>query len=99
MKTLLLLTLCAVLAGCAAVNERVQDRLDFFKTRAERDADDRAYCQGLGAQPGTDIFVQCMVGRAQIRATNAAAANAAANAQSARRDAAARDINPGAYGR
>jgi hypothetical protein len=38
------------------------------------EARDKAACQRLGAQPGTDIYVQCMIGRQQIRATNAAAA-------------------------
>src|SRR5207344_237235 len=69
MRTLLLLIACATLAGCQAVNERVQGSLDIFKTRAQLEAEDTAACQHLGAQPGTDIYVQCMIGRAQIRAT------------------------------
>lgn len=88
MRTVLLLTMCAGLLGCQAYVEGIQDEYSgLFKTRAEREADDMTYCQRLGAQPGTDIFIQCMLGRAQIRATNQAAAATSAAANRASFDA------------
>jgi hypothetical protein len=76
MRYLFIMAACAFLCGCEAVKERVQGSLDIFKTKAQLEAEDTAACQRLGAQPGTDIYVQCMIGRAQIRATNRAAAAA-----------------------
>lgn len=98
MRTLSLLALCLALAACDAVKERIDSRLDILRTNEQREAIDSAKCQGLGAQPGTDIFVQCMVGLAQIRATNSAAARASGDAFLARSQAAGMAINPGAYG-
>lgn len=75
MRCLVILTACGFLCGCEAYVERVKDNYSgLFKTKAQLEAEDTAACQRLGAQPGTDIYVQCMIGRAQIRATNRAAA-------------------------
>jgi hypothetical protein len=80
MRYFVILAACGLLCGCEAYGERLQDRYDsLFKTKAQIEAEDTAACQRLGAMPGTDIYVQCMIGRAQIRATNNAAASARAN--------------------
>ena len=77
MRYLVILAACGLLCGCQAYGERLQDRYDsLFKTKAQIEAEDTAACQRLGAMPGTDVYVQCMIGRAQIRATNRAAAAA-----------------------
>jgi hypothetical protein len=94
MRSLVILAACGLLCGCEAQSERLQDRYDsLFKTKAQLEAEDTAACQRLGAMPGTDIYVQCMIGRAQIRATN----NASNTAGFYREEAAGRAINPGAY--
>lgn len=65
----MIIVMCSMLAGCQAYVEGYQDEYsELFKTRAQREADDKAYCQRMGAQPETDIFIQCMLGRAQVRA-------------------------------
>lgn len=77
MRRMVILTVCALLAGCDAVKERIDERLDILRTNEQREAIDSAKCQGYGAQPGTDIYIQCMVAMAQVRATNGASAAAA----------------------
>ena len=89
MRYLVILAACGLLCSCAGYEERLKNGPygDLFKTKAELEADDNAKCQGYGAQPGTDVYVQCMVGLAQVRATNAAARRAAAAADVASRRA------------
>jgi hypothetical protein len=71
MRYLVILAACGLLCGCEAIRERVKEH------DARLMAEDSAKCQSFGAQPGTDTYVQCMVGLAQVRATqNAGAASA-----------------------
>jgi hypothetical protein len=87
MRYLVILAACGLLCSCAGYKERLKNGPDgdLFKTKAELEADDSAKCQGYGAQPGTDVYIQCMVGLAQVRATNTAARRAAASAAANRR--------------
>ena len=89
MRYFVILAACGLLCSCADYQERLKNGPygDLFKTKAELEADDSAKCQGYGAQPGTDVYVQCMVGLAQVRATNAAARRAAAAADTQRTNA------------
>ena len=74
MRYLVILAACGLLCGCQAYVEDLQDQYSgLFKTKAQLEAEDTTACQRLGAQPGTDIYVQCMIGRAQIRATRVSA--------------------------
>ena len=83
MRYLVVLAACGLLCGCYAAEDLRDQTSDLFRTNAEirarNEAADKAACQRLGAMPGTDIYVQCMIGRAQVRATNNAAASARAN--------------------
>lgn len=47
-----------LLGACATPPEQLQ-------------AEDAALCQGWGAQPGTELYVQCMMLQAQVRAYRA----------------------------
>ena len=80
MRYLVILAACGLLCGCYAAEDLQKQTTDLFKTnaqiRAENEAADSAACKRLGAMPGTDVYVQCMIGRAQVRATNRAAAAA-----------------------
>ena len=60
---------CSVLAGCAAYGRALdQEYTDsLFATDEQREAVDRAACERLGAKPGTDIFIQCMLSQQQRR--------------------------------
>jgi hypothetical protein len=89
MRTLLLLIVCAALAGCQSDSRLSQDYAkgcgvvtslagQCAGRLAQREAADDAKCQGYGAKPGTDAYVQCRIGLDQIRATNEAAASTAA---------------------
>jgi hypothetical protein len=78
-KRILSIAACGLLCGCAASGELLKDSYSWlFKTEAQIEAEDSAKCESYGANPGTDVYVQCMVGFAQIRATNAAASSSSA---------------------
>src|SRR6266849_516363 len=83
MRYLLMLAACGLLSGCYAAEDLQNQTSDLFRTNAEirarNEAADSAACQRLGAMPGTDVYVQCMIGRAQVRATNNVAASQRAN--------------------
>ena len=66
-----------IASGCATYTDRLKERLnDISASKEQREAADSATCQRYGAQPGTDIYVTCMVGLAQARASRAATVSA-----------------------
>ena len=71
MRYIFIVALAGCLAGCVSAEENAQ--------RAA--AADMAACTVLGAQPGTDIFIQCMLMQRQIRAQEEANAIAAYRAR------------------
>ena len=81
-KLMLITATMGLLGGCASVGAAVQTKFQdsIFGTQAQRDLADSAQCQSYGAQPGTDVFVTCMVQMAQIRATRQAASKIASQA-------------------
>lgn len=81
MRYLIILAACGLLCGCEAIRERVREH------DARIMAEDNAKCQSFGSQPGTDTYVQCMVGLAQVRATMEAGQRAAGAAEEASRRA------------
>jgi hypothetical protein len=89
MRMRLLLVGGVVLAGCQSDSRVSQDYAkgcgiitsvagDCAAVLTRREAADDAKCQGYGAKPGSDAYVQCRIGLDQIRATNEAAASTAA---------------------
>jgi hypothetical protein len=94
MRILLLAIACAALCGCGGADsarnsERGCGLLTSTETcnarAAAREAVDDATCQGYGAKPGTDIYVQCRVALTQARATRAAGDETAAAVDNAAR--------------
>ena len=89
--------LCVALAGCQSdsrLSQHIAKGCGLIESEAgcaarmaREEAADDAKCRGYGAQPGTDVYVQCRVGLDQIKATSEAAANAAAAADVASRRA------------
>lgn len=89
--------LCVALVGCQSdgtLSQHLAKGCGIIESTAgcatrvaRREAADDAKCQGYGAQPGTDVYVQCRIGLDQIRATTEAAQNAAAAADDGRRRA------------
>ena len=71
MRYVFILVLAGSLAGCVSAEERAQRNA----------AADAAACTALGAQPGTDIYIQCMLMQRQFRAQEEANAIAAYNAR------------------
>jgi hypothetical protein len=75
--------LCAALAGCQSdgkLSQHLAKGCRLFESEAgcatriaREEAADDTKCRGYGAQPGTDVYVQCRVGLDQIKATESAA--------------------------
>lgn len=62
MKSVLLLALVCLLAGCqgSVVGDALAGREGLAKQ-------DDQYCQSIGAKPGTDVYVQCRMASTQNR--------------------------------
>lgn len=52
-KLLAIVPLCIALGGCVTAQERAQ------QARAQFDAIDDQQCRSYGAQPGSDVYVNC----------------------------------------
>lgn len=73
MRVILALVLMLPLCGCLTQQDRMAE------AKARNDTLDDQTCQGYGARPGTDIYIQCRMQRQQTRdaGDNAIAAAAA----------------------
>ena len=60
---LVVAALAAVLGGC----QNQPGRGETFMNKEEVAAKDDAICRGYGAQPGTDIYIQCRMQTAKRR--------------------------------
>lgn len=63
MRILAIVALSVLLAGCAA---RVRGTGEAYLSDQEIEAKDDATCKGFGAQPGTQIYIDC---RLRLRST------------------------------
>jgi hypothetical protein len=64
---LLVFTLALPLAGCFETAARPPGIGETFASKEELSAKDDAICRGYGAQPGTDVYIQCRVSQDQRR--------------------------------
>ncbi len=74
MKRLFAVAALALLAGCTALQQRAQAKLN---------AQDDAQCQNMGAVPGTDRYYDCRITLVRMRAQRDAEINAGAAAMGA----------------
>lgn len=66
MRIFPIIALSGLLAGCAAMQERENERLRAEAVAYEANAD--AQCRSYGAQPGTPVYIQCRMNMDNRRA-------------------------------
>jgi hypothetical protein len=67
MKSVICAALAAMCLSLSACNT-APGTGELFMSKQDRNQKDNAICQGYGAKPGTELFIQCRMKQDEIRA-------------------------------